>query len=288
MSRVLVLGANGQLGADLVRVLTLQNIDFVALTRNEFDATTTNISLLKQYQVDYIINCIATTNVDAMEDASELAFSINTSFANKLARFCNQEKIVLFHMSTDYVFDGTVQTKYTENDGPNPLNIYGLSKYAGEIAVRNYHDKYFIFRVASLFGISGASGKGGNFINTMLRLGQEKDEVKVIANQITCPTSTLDVARCITHFIQNKISYYGIYNCVSSNSCNWFEFSQAIFKCANLDLSKLKEADFYTYPFKAKRLQYGVLDITKLSSYYAMPRWQDALQEYMNLLNKTP
>lgn len=284
MNDVLVLGANGQLGSDLLKVLGKNDVLHIGISRKEFDVLNDDIEKLKQYPAKYIINCIATTNVDGAEDNSQQAFNINADFAYKLAKFCHENDIILFHISTDYVFDGTNPFKYDEKSSPNPLSIYGLSKYAGEIAVRNYHAKFFIFRVAALFGVSGASGKGGNFVNTMIKLGHERDAINVIADQITCPTATLDIARAIYHFIKNKVDEYGVYHCVSNNSCSWFEFTKEIFRLSRIDVNKVKKTTFKGYPFKAKRPQYGVLDNSKLAKYYTMPTWQEALAEYMTLL----
>lgn len=284
MSEVLILGANGQLGSDLVKVFTANNLNHMGITQIDFDAIKDDVAvLLKKYNPKYVINCIATTDVDGAEVNSNIAFEINTNFVYKLAKVCQKHDITLFHISTDYVFDGTNMAKYDENALANPLNIYGLSKYSGELALQQYHDKFFLFRVSSLFGVAGAAGKGGNFITTMQRLGVERDEIAVISDQITCPTSTLDVARCIYHFITNKIDAYGTYHCVSNNACSWFEFTQEIFKLSNLDVIKVKKAFFDGYPFKAKRPQYGILDTTKLSKYYQMPTWESALREYINL-----
>lgn len=284
MLEVLVLGANGQLGSDLVKVFTANKLAHTAITQDDFDLLKDDVDVLvKKHNPKVIINCIATTDVDGAETNSSIAFEINTNFVYKLAKICQENTIILFHISTDYVFDGLNSAKYDENATPKPLNIYGLSKYSGELALQQYHDKFFIFRVAALFGIAGAAGKGGNFITTMQRLGRERDEVAVISDQITCPTSTLDVARCIYHFITNKIDNYGIYHCVSNNSCSWFEFTQEIFKLSNLDVNKVKKAFFAEYRFKAKRPQHGILDTTKLSKYYQMPTWESALREYISL-----
>jgi dTDP-4-dehydrorhamnose reductase len=280
-AEILILGANGQLGSDLVRVLSVQQLNFISLTRPEFDVLKDDLAAkLVGHNFKYIINCIATTNVDGCEDDPDVAFCINSSFAYKLARLCKHQDITLFHISTDYVFDGLSSSPYTEDDQPKPLNIYGLSKYAGELAIQAYHTKSFIFRVSSLFGKAGASGKGGNFITTMQRLGRERESVSVIANQITCPTSTLEIAKCISYFMANQIQDYGIYNCVSTNSCSWFEFAQAIFCHSNLDSQKVQPADFATYAFKACRPQYAVLTTDKLAKYYRMPTWQASLAAY--------
>ena len=281
---VLILGANGQLGSDLVQVFLQQALDFVALTRAEFDLSKDDVAKLGDYAPQYVINCIATTNVDGCEDDPDATFATNSVFVYNLAKFCNVHNITLLHISTDYVFNGRRSMPYTETDQPQPLNIYGLSKYTGELAIQAYHDKYFILRVSSLFGKAGASGKGGNFVTTMLRLGRERDRVEVVADQITCPTATLDIARCISYVIQHKIVDYGIYNCVSQNSCSWFDFTREIFKLAHLDVEKVHPAEFSKYKFKAKRPQYGVLDTTKLAKYYSMPAWQTSLAEYITAI----
>ena len=280
MSKVLILGANGQLGSDLVKVCKHENIKHIPVTSDEFNALHDDLaSKLLVHKPDYIINCIATTNVDGCEEGSMLAFNINTDFVYNLAKFCDTNNITLIHISTDYIFDGSKTTPYLETDLPNPQNIYGLSKYAGEMAVQSYATKYFIFRVSSLFGKAGASGKGGNFITSMQRLGQERDTVTVIADQITCPTATSDIARCIIHFIKKQIDDYGIYNCVSSNSCSWFEFARAIFILLGLD-TKVEPISFASYKFTARRPKYSALSTAKLSKYYQMSTWQEGLTKY--------
>lgn len=289
MTQVLIIGANGQLGSDLCRIFTQDKVDYLALSRSELDVTKDDVTdVLDKYAADIIINCIATTNVDGCEDSPEVSFTVNAAFVFKLAKFCNSRRITLFHFSTDYVFEGTKQTPYLEDDYTNPLNIYGLSKYAGEVAIRNYHDKFFIFRVSSLFGIATASGKGGNFITTMQRLGMERESISVISNQYTCPTATLDIARCVSHFIRSNICDYGIYNCVSNNSCSWFEFAQKIFILSGLDITKLKHAEFSTYKFKARRPKYAILDNSKLKKYYIMPNWETSLNEYFEQIKLMP
>jgi dTDP-4-dehydrorhamnose reductase len=285
MTKIIVLGSNGQLGSDLIKVLANSVYTIIGLNRNDFDVTKGDIEsqLSKYVNSNYIINTIATTNVDGCEDNPELAFNINSAFVTHLAKFCNKHNIKLIHISTDYVFDGQKTTPYVEEDIPNPLNVYGLSKYAGEIAIRNNLQNYFILRVASLFGIAGASGKGGNFITTMTRLAKEKDSFTVINDQYTCPTHTLDIAKAIKALIDKEVTEYGIYNCVSSSSCSWFEFTKAILRLSNLDTNKVKPISYKDYSFKANRPQYGVLDTKKLSKYYQMPDYKSALEEFLQL-----
>lgn len=285
MAKIIILGADGQLGSDLVKVFADSSHEIVKLTRNDFDALQTNaIEQLSSYaDADYLINCVAVTNVDGCEDNVHDAFAINTSFAIKLAMFCAANDITLFHLSTDYVLDGKKDMPYLEDDLPRPLNIYGLSKHAAEVGIMNNASKYFILRVSSLFGVAGAAGKGGNFVTTMLRLAQEKDSWTVIDDQITCPTHTLDIARAIAALIQQGVTEYGIYNCVSSSSCSWFEFTQEILAQRGFDKNKVQPISYREYKFKALRPQYGVMSVAKLAKYYQMPTYQSALKEYLSL-----
>jgi dTDP-4-dehydrorhamnose reductase len=285
MARITVLGSNGQLGSDLLKILSQAGHEVIALTRAQINATAANpeAQLDPYAKSDYLVNCIAMTNVDGCEDDAALAFSINTVFVTKLAQFCSKNKIILIQISTDYVFSGAARTPYIESDRPAPLNVYGLSKYAGEVAVQAYSPQHFILRVAALFGAMGASGKGGNFVNTMLRLARENKSIQVIADQWTCPTHTLDVARAINALIQSTTKDFGIYNCVSSTACSWFSFTQAILRLSGLDPDQVKPLSYNEYPFKALRPQYGVLNINKLSKTYIMPSYQQALSEYLQI-----
>ena len=284
MAKIVVLGSNGQLGSDLMQVLA-DGHELIASTHANVDAASANVTAqLEPYAgADYIINCIATTNVDGCEDNPQAAFVINSGFVVQLSQFCQAHDITLIHLSTDYVFDGSNQLPYSENDQPKPLNVYGLSKYAGEIAIKNYAAMHFILRVSSLFGVAGASGKGGNFVTTMLRLANEKDSWTVIDDQLTCPTHTLDIARAIKALVEQNVTEYGIYNCVSSSSCSWFEFTQEILRQTGNDPAKVKPVSYREYKFKALRPQYGIMDVTKLNKYYVMPSYKAALSEYLSL-----
>lgn len=285
MAKILVLGANGQLGSDLIKIFANTTHEVCGLTQVDLDAASADAgSQLANYTgYDYVINCIATTNVDGCEDNPDLAFILNSAFVVKLAKFCQEEQSILIQVSTDYILDGMDNKPILETVTPNPLNVYGLSKYAGEIAVSSNCDKYFILRVASLFGIAGAAGKGGNFINTMLRLANEKDSWQVIDDQFSCPTHTLDVARAICRLVDDKITNFGIYNCVSSSGCSWYEFTREILSLSGLNPDKVKPVSYKDYQFKAKRPQYTILDNSKLARYYVMPDYKQALTEYLKL-----
>lgn len=288
MTKIAILGANGQLGSDLIKVLgAIATNEVIAVRREQVDALANNVAqqLMILQDVDYIINCVAVTNVDGCEDNSNDAFTINSSFAFQVAKFCGENDITLFHISTDYVFDGSKQTPYLESDVATPLNIYGLSKFAGDLAVAQNAAKYFIFRVSSLFGVAGAAGKGGNFVTTMVRLANEKENWTVISDQITCPTHTLDIARAINALISQQVAEYGIYNCVSSSSCSWFEFTQEILRAIDQNVDKVQPISYTEYKFKALRPQYGVMSVDKLAKYYQMPDYKAALHEYLELKN---
>lgn len=282
MSRIAVLGANGQLGSDLVKILQAKNLNYLAVTRSDFDVSAVDIEQKLNILSDckYIINCIATTNVDNCENQAITAFTVNCLFNQKLAKFCHTQQITLFYISTDYIFDGTSSDPYLESQLPNPLNIYGISKLAGEYAVSNYSTQYFIFRTSALFGIAGASGKGGNFISTIMNLAQTRESFTIIDDQYTCPTHTLDLAKAIIYFIDNQITTYGIYNCVSSNSCSWWQFAAKILNLSHLDLNKLKTIKYADYQFKAQRPQSTILSNHKLQTFYHMPSWEESLEQY--------
>jgi len=285
MKKVLLLGANGQLGSDIRKVFK-ENIELLCLTRNSFDIEQDEISKLNKYSnVDYIINTTSYHKTDECEDFPDKSFKINSSFVYQLAKFSNENDITLFHISTDYVFDGMSNTPYKEEDTPNPLNIYGLSKYTGELTIQNYSEKYFIFRVSSLFGESGASGKGGNFVETMINLAKKNTPLSIISDQFMAPTHTLDIAKAIYHFIENDIQDFGIYNCCNSGVCSWYDFTKKIFELAKIDYP-ISKTTYENYKTKAVRPKYSVLDNSKISKHYKMPNWEIALKEYTNIKHR--
>lgn len=285
MKRIAVLGANGQLGGDIVKEAdSYSNIDMLPLTRNDINVETAGfLDRLSTYKSrDYIINCISYHQTDECEDYPEKTIQINGLFPLHLAHFCAQNDITLFQISTDYVFDGNRNRPYCEDNPVNPLNVYGVSKAIGEFFVRQYCPKYFIIRVSSLFGIAGASGKGGNFVETMLRLAHEGKLIKVVGDQHMTPTHTMDVARAILKLIDNDISQYGIFHCSNSGSCSWYEFARTIFELCGIEI-KLEEVTSRQYKLKARRPRYSVLDNRKISKLYTMPEWKEALKSYLRI-----
>jgi dTDP-4-dehydrorhamnose reductase len=283
MSKILLLGANGQLGIDLQEVFnTDTHHDVQSVVRNELDMeqAASIAPYLDQQEFDVIINCTSYHKTDECEDYPHKAYTINSVAVAELAKYCKINNKLLIHISTDYVFSGTHNHPYTEIDTTSAVNIYGISKVAGEQAIAAYHDKYFIFRVSSLFGVAGASGKGGNFVETMIRMAREGKSLKVVSDQYMSPTHTLDIARAIKTFLDKEINTYGIYHCSGEGECSWYEFAAEIFKQLGLK-ADLAPVSTLSYVTKARRPAYSVLSNKKISAIHRMPVWTSALKEYL-------
>jgi len=289
MKRLLILGANGQLGSDLVRAIDDSN-DFEAVptTRAQFDAVQQSVDevLPKLGECDVIINCISYHKTDECEDNASKCYEINGRFVGDLARYAKANDKTLVHISTDYVFDGHKDSPYVETDPTGPLNMYGISKLAGEFAVRQYAGQYYLLRVSSLFGVAGVSGKGGNFVETMIRMANENKPLKVVGDQKMAPTHTLGIAKAILQLIECDAPS-GIYHCCNSGQCSWYEFAREIFSQCGIE-ADLTETTSDQFTTKAARPKYSVLDNNKLSQFYAMPPWKEALGEYLRLKGHVP
>ena len=283
---ILLLGANGQLGTDIQQVFADRISDsFVlkAFTRNKLNVE--NIEsipkVLGKTQFDVLINCTSYHKTDEVEDSAGKAVTINAHAVQKMAEVCQEKRARLFHISTDYVFSGDKQTPYIETDCPAPLNVYGLTKYYGETLAQLECELTYILRVASLFGIAGASGKGGNFVETMIRIGKEKGEIRVVNDIKMSPTSTYSVANMILDMIQSETEP-GIYHTVNTGEATWYEFAKAIIAIAGID-AKVIPITSQEYPTRALRPGYSVLDNTLLTKIVSqeIPHWVDALKEYL-------
>jgi dTDP-4-dehydrorhamnose reductase len=262
--KVLVTGANGQLGTDLCKVLR----DFELIPLTDKDIEISDMSSVKQafskYKPGIIINTAAYVRVDDCEDEKDKAFSVNTLGARNVAVVAQELGARLVHISTDYVFGGEAEprtTPYTEFDTPVPLSIYGKSKLAGENLVRHFCLRHFIVRTSGLFGVAGSMGKGGNFIETMLRLSKERDELRVVNDQVFSPTYTMDLARKIAQLMTTE--YYGIFHITNRGACSWYEFTTEILKLAGLK-TPVVPITSDQYPQKARRPRYSVLDNSHL------------------------
>lgn len=282
-AKVLVTGANGQLGTDLCKVL--QHFELIPLTHK--DVETSDIGSVKQaftkYKPDVVINTAAYVRVDDCEAEQDKAFLSNALGARNVAVIAQELGAKLVHLSTDYVFGGEGKLHdipYTEFDTPIPLSVYGKSKLAGEDFVRHLCHKHFVVRSSGLFGVAGASSKGGNFVETMLRLARERNELRVVNDQVFSPTYTKDLARKIAQLIETE--YYGIFHITNKGYCSWYEFATEILKLASLETPVIPVSSD-EYPQKARRPHFSVLDNyhLKLLGMDNMRTWQEALKDYM-------
>jgi len=282
--RVIVLGSKGQLGSDVASVLEAAGLNVSRVTRHELDASSPHSAdqMGALPKADFLVNCMAFVNVDAAENASGEAFQVNATFPTHLATHCRVTGAKLIHISTDFVFKGDLGRAYLESDESAPVNIYGLSKAAGELGVRGALREHFILRVSGLYGVAGSGSKGGNFVETMINLGRERGVLQVVDDQFTSPTHSLDVARAILAIILDSNAAYGTFHCANEGLCSWFEFAREIIRQARIP-ADVKPVKFANFKMKAPRPLFSALSSAKLKTVYAMPKWQDALAEYMTL-----
>ena len=276
--KILVTGANGQLGYDVVRELQKHNIECFGATRQDFDIIDFKATkdFIFNYLPDVVIHCAAYTAVDKAEDERELCYKVNVSATKNIAEICKKIDAKMLYISTDYVFDGTKEGFYEIEDNPNPINVYGETKLLGEEAVQKILDKYFIVRISWVFG-----EHGNNFVKTMLRLGAEKKELNVVADQYGSPTYTVDLAPLLVEMI--KTEKYGIYHATNEGVCTWAEFAEMIFKIAKMDV-KVSRITTSEYPTKAKRpLNSKLSKICLEKNFYKLPLWISALKRYIKI-----
>ena len=283
--KVLITGAGGQLGADLCRAL--HDTEIIPLTHVDLEITDLNLvkSMITRHRPDVVINTAAFVRVDDCESEPDTAFMVNSLGAKNLALACQELGAKLAHISTDYVFGGEPgrrTTPYTESDHPLPLNIYGKSKLEGETLVRQLCPQHFIIRTSGLFGTAGSSGKGGNFIETILKRAKEGRTLTVVEDQFVSPTYTADLAQKIAQIIMTD--YYGLFHIVNKGACSWYEFSLEILSLASLNCA-VTPVSSDQYPQKAIRPRYSVLDNHRLRQLGMddMRPWQEALKDYLSV-----
>jgi dTDP-4-dehydrorhamnose reductase len=277
-----VIGAGGQLGHDLAARLQGK---VTALTHVEADLTKSEAlsAKLAQLSPDIVINCAAYNFVDRAESEPNVAFAVNAWGVRELAKICASQNRTLVHFSTDYVFGlvGDRLLPYVETDAPGPLSVYGLSKLAGEYAVRSICPKHFIIRTCGLYGVWGSGGKGGNFVETMLRVAGQGKPLRVVNDQICTPTYTVDLAEATMALLNTR--QYGLYHLTNSGSCSWFEFAKSIFELAGIeaDLTPIPTSEYRT---AARRPAYSVLEsaASRTLSFQPMRNWKDALVDYLH------
>ncbi len=275
--KVLVTGVKGQLGFDVVNELKKNNIEAVGVDIEEMDITDKEAvdKVITNANVDAVIHCAAYTAVDAAEDNMEICRKINADGTRYIAEVCKKLDIKMMYISTDYVFDGEGERPWEPDDDRQPLNAYGISKYEGEVAVQDNLEKYFIVRIAWVFGVNGK-----NFIKTMLNLGKTHDTLTVVSDQIGSPTYTYDLAVLLVQMIQSD--KYGIYHATNEGLCSWYEFAVEIFKQAEMNVNVIPVSS-EEYKSKAKRPHNSRMSKDKLEAngFKRLPSWQNALERYL-------
>lgn len=276
--KVLVTGANGQLGYDVIKQLNSVGIDYLGTDRESLDITNKEqvTRVISDYNPDAIIHCAAFTAVDKAEDEKDLCYSINVLGTKYVAEACKEIDAKMVYISTDYVFDGEGDKPFEVTDKPNPINYYGQTKYEGELEVQKLIDKYFIVRISWVFG-----SNGNNFVKTMLRLGKERDEISVVADQVGSPTYTYDLADFLLEMIETD--KYGIYHATNEGYCSWYEFACEIFKQAGMGV-KVNPIKTVDYPTRAKRPKNSRLSkINAIDNFnIKLKTWEDSLRRFLN------
>ena len=283
MSNIVVFGASGQLGQCLKKVAETNGVTTIYFPP-ESEADILNLDALKQifdtYKPAWCINCAAYTAVDKAEDDIEKARAINKKGVENIAAFCAEYGSTLIHTSTDFVFKGDKPVPLTEDDIAEPINVYGLTKLEGEKAVIESLEKYYTLRTSWLY-----SEYGNNFVKTMLKLGAERDVLKIVADQVGTPTYAMDLAECILQIIFSKTTAYGTYHYSNEGVASWYDFAKAIFDISG---TKVKTLPIKTseYPTRAIRPAYSVMDKTKIKQAFniEIPYWRDSLITCINKL----
>lgn len=281
--RILLIGANGQLGQDLLAELrrTAEH-ETAALTHAQIEITdlASVRRALALHQPQAVINTAAFHKVDVCEDEAERAFAVNTMGARNLALACRERDLVLVSLSTDYVFSGKKAASYVEDDPVDPINLYGISKAAGEMAIRYVWDKHFIVRTGELYGTAGASGKGDNFVELMLRLALEGKAIRVVDDQVVTPTSTHALAQQIVALLDTQ--GFGTYHATCQGECSWYDFAREIFRQSAM-VPALSRQSTAQSGARARRPAYSVLDNARLRGLGLdlMPHWEQALRTYL-------
>ncbi len=280
--KVAVIGADGQLGSDLVPALARSEV--VPLFWPAFDVVKADeaAAVLHGIKPDVVINTAAFHRVDECEDRPDMAFAVNAVAVRGLARTCRDLGAVLVHFSTDFVFDGEKGTPYVETDRPGPLSVYAASKLAGEHFIRAIWERAFVIRTCGLFGKAGCLEKGRNFVETMLHFrASGREEIRVVCDQIVTPTPTAELASRVAALIETEA--YGLYHMTAEGSCSWFEFARAIFEMSGGDPAGVVPVEAASYGAKARRPAYSVLENARMKSLGLTPfsPWREGLASYL-------
>jgi len=275
--RVLLLGANGQLGSDIRRLWRDPSVELVAAARADADVTDAAAvsRLIEGAKPDVVINTTAFHNLPLCEEDPETAFRVNAVGGRNVAKAAAAVGAAMVQLSTDYVFDGTKRTPYLEDDARRAVNVYGAAKIATEDIVRQSNPETLIVRVSGLYGLAGSAGKGGNFVETMLRLANEGKPVRVVSDQVTAPTNTAEIAEALLPLVKDGAR--GVVHLAAAEGCSWYEFAAAIFEACGLtpDFAPVTTAEFGA---PLERPMYSVLGSTRAP---ALRHWRDGLLRYL-------
>ncbi|CEN23742.1 dTDP-4-dehydrorhamnose reductase [[Clostridium] sordellii] len=275
--RVLVTGINGQLGYDVYKELNKRGHEAIGVNKDQMDLTVLSEikRCIENRKPDAIIHCAAYTAVDLAEDNEELCRKVNALAVQCIANCAKNLDIPMIYISTDYVFDGSKDGIYNEDDIPNPINIYGKTKYEGEVYIREILNKYYIVRISWVFGENG-----NNFIDTMIRLSKNKDSLNIINDQIGSPTYTKDLAPLLVDMIETD--KYGTYHATNEGFCSWYDFAKEIFDIANISMN-IKAIKTSEYPTKATRPLNSKMSKQKLidNGFGQLRYWRDAVKDYL-------
>lgn len=275
--RILVTGASGQLGYDVERELERRGIEHLGTSSRELDITDRAAveHLMQSYRPDAVIHCAAYTKVDLAEDEPERCWAVNADGTRNMAAACRKTGAKLLYISTDYVFPGAGERSYETGDPTGPVNTYGRSKLAGELAVQSLLEKYFIVRISWVFGKNG-----NNFVKTMLRLAETKADLSVVCDQIGSPTYTADLAPLLCDMVQTE--RYGVYHATNEGTCAWSEFAKAIFELADKQVT-VYPIPTSAYPTRAVRPLNSRMSKECLHSngFQELPEWKNALARYL-------
>lgn len=274
--KILVTGATGQLGWDVVKELKKRNIECRGVGSKELDITDKEavFAYIRGYRPDAVIHCAAYTAVDKAEDEPEQCRDVNVNGTAYIAEACREIDAKMVYISTDYVFGDDGDSPHEVDDPVHPLNVYGRTKWEGEEAVRHTLKKYFIVRISWVFG-----EHGNNFVKTMLRLGQTHKEISVVADQFGAPTYTADLAPFLCDMAQTE--KFGTYHVCNGGCCSWAELAEEIFRDAHMDV-KVKHITTEEYPTKARRPKNSRMSIQQMGSGLVLPSWKEAIERFFN------
>jgi len=281
--KIAVIGANGQLGSDVVRAFEETGDDVRGLVHSDIEISDIDSvrQALRAANPDLVVNTSAMHHVERCEERPENAFLVNGVGARNLAQATQELNAVLIHVSTDYVFDGSKRKPYVEDDAPLPLNVYGNTKLAGEYFVRSLNPKHYVLRTSAIYGKNPCRAKGGlNFVELMLRLAHERGKVRVVNSEVVTPTPTVDLAKQIVALSRHDC--YGLCHATAEGSCSWYEFAKEIFELTSTQV-QLEVAEANEFPAKVPRPTYSVLEnqALKSASVNVFRNWREGLRDYL-------